>query len=73
MKLETYLSEHELTDEAFAALINRNQSTVSRLKRGVTRPDWQTLAAIANATDGAVTANDFMPVPQSLKRKGAAA
>lgn len=61
MKLDQYLSEHDLTDTAFAALIGRTQSSVSRLRRSETRPDWETLERIQAATNGAVTPNDFLP------------
>lgn len=63
MKLASYLSEAGLTDQAFADQIGKSQSAVNRLRRGETRPDWETLAKIAQATNGAVTANDFMPAP----------
>lgn len=65
MQLSEYLSQHNLTQKAFAALIDRDISTVSRLARGETRPDWSTVAAIEKATNGAVTANDFTPAPSS--------
>lgn len=60
MKLSEFLTDRNLTDDAFAALVGMSQSQVSRLKRGLSRPSWDNLAAIERATDGAVTANDFM-------------
>lgn len=61
MKLADYLAHAALTDQAFADKIGMSQSAVNRLRRGETRPDWETASKIAHATDGAVTANDFMP------------
>jgi transcriptional regulator with XRE-family HTH domain len=61
MKLQAYLAEHRLDDLQFATVIGRDRSTVYRLRTGRTRPDWQTIAAIVEATKGAVTADDFMP------------
>lgn len=61
MKLEAFLSETGITNAAFGRQIGRDASSVSRLRRGETRPDWETAAKIAQATNGAVTANDFMP------------
>lgn len=64
MKLADYLSEHAITDGDFADRIGVDRSSVSRLRRGITRPDWPTIERIIAATNGAVTANDFLP-PQS--------
>jgi transcriptional regulator with XRE-family HTH domain len=63
MKLDEYLARERLTDAAFAALVNRSQSAISRLRRGETLPDWRTLEAIVSVTDGAVTPNDFLSLP----------
>lgn len=65
MKLDDYLSREKLTDEAFGSLIGRNQSTVYRLRKGVTKPDWDTVARIIAATGGAVSADDFLQAEQS--------
>lgn len=59
MKLSDYLSANGLTLAAFAAKSGLSVPTVSRLRRGLNRPDWKTLDAINEATDGQVTANDF--------------
>lgn len=59
MKLCDYLSANGMTLAAFAAKSGLSVPTVSRLRRGLNRPDWKTLDAINAATDGQVTANDF--------------
>lgn len=61
MKLADYLATMGLTDEAFASQVGISQSQVSRLKRGLSRPSWDSLVAIERATGGAVAAADFMP------------
>lgn len=59
MKLVDYLAAQNLTMQAFGAQIGRSTATVSRIARGMQRPDWDTLEAIKIATKGRVTANDF--------------
>ena len=59
MKLDTYLTERNLTDAAFGRLIGVANTTVMRLRRGETRPSSTTIAAIKEATGGYVTAADF--------------
>lgn len=63
MRLAQYLTDQNLTDEAFAALVGVSQSQISRLKRGISRPSWETVAAIERATGGAVTISDFFSAP----------
>lgn len=65
MKLADYLSANSISDGDFAEKIGIDRSSVSRLRRGVTRPDWPTIERIVSETAGAVTANDFLPAPQS--------
>lgn len=59
MTLDDYLRLTGETAEAFARRIERAPSTISRLRKGETRPDWATMDAIKRATDGQVTPNDF--------------
>lgn len=59
MKLDQYLSQNQITDVAFAAKIGVASTTVMRWRRGLVRPDWSTIPKIGEATNGAVTANDF--------------
>lgn len=61
MKLDEYLSAKSITDVAFAATIGRSPSSISRIRRGLVRPDWSTMDAIKAATNGDVTPNDFIP------------
>ena len=64
MRLNTYLASRGISYSAFATEIKRSVSTVSRLARGETRPDWITVGRIIVATDGAVGPQDFLdPTP----------
>lgn len=67
MKLETYLRKKNLKDAQFGELIGVSQSQVSRLKSGVSYPSWKTVEAIERATNGKVTARDFVK-PQAEER-----
>lgn len=57
--LGRYLNRHGLTLEEFRWKTGVTAATISRIARGLYRPDWSTLEAIRAATDGKVTANDF--------------
>lgn len=59
MKLSAYLEKRNETASAFAERIGRNVSTVSRLARGLTDPDRETMNRIMQATVGRVKPNDF--------------
>jgi hypothetical protein len=66
MTLDAYLTDKNMSDAEFGGLIRRNQSTVYRLRRNLTRPDWATLSNIVKATGGEVTAADFeLPAPDA--------
>lgn len=74
MRLAEFLKAHDLTATAFAERIGRSTATVSRLARGIQRPDWSTIEAIDTATGGQVTANDFrsMDAPPAATPEAAA-
>ena len=62
MTLDAYLTrekESGLTETDFAARVGMTQSSVNRLRKGLTRPTAETQAAIARATDGEVMPNDW--------------
>lgn len=63
MRLDDYLHQERLSLTVFARRIGRAISTVSKIRRGVQRPDWSTMDAIRDATGGKVTANDFHAEP----------
>jgi transcriptional regulator with XRE-family HTH domain len=65
MKLSDYLSLSHLTDSAFAKAVGVHHTTVGRWKRAETRPDWEQIDRIVDATAGAVTPNDFIILPRA--------
>jgi transcriptional regulator with XRE-family HTH domain len=60
MKLASYLTISGMSDAAFARRIGVNRQTIGRYKYGDRTPKPSLLALIHHATDGAVSANDFM-------------
>lgn len=59
MTLNEYLSTEGITETAFAGLVGISQPHVNRLRKGA----WPSLALISRiyrATDGKVTADDFI-------------
>lgn len=73
MKLADYLAEQSLTLEAFGALCGRSTATISRLARGLHKPDWDTMEAIEKATGGKVQPNDWADVPTAPDKPAEAA
>lgn len=71
MHLSDYMTLRGLSDEQVAEKIGRKRPTVSRIRRGVVRPDWDTIEAIRKFTNGEVTADDFM-LSRARQRAGAA-
>lgn len=59
MDLATYLARQNLTDAQFAAVIDRNRSTVYRLQRGQI-PSAELMRIIADKTSGMVQPADFI-------------
>lgn len=59
MKLDEYLSARGLTCEAFAEKIGVTGTSVWRYAHGERLPRPATMRRIVEATDGAVTAQDF--------------
>ncbi len=57
-----------LSNTAFADMIGRHESIVSRWVRGTVMPDAESLRLIEQATDGAVTANDMLAGLQPKRR-----
>ena len=62
-KLATYLTDHGIARETFAASIGVDTVSVCRYVLGRRRPRWDVMTRIREATKGAVTADDFAPPP----------
>ena len=59
MQLADYLKAEGIAATEFAKRIDRSEATVSRIVRGVNRPDWSTMQKIRIATNDKVMPNDF--------------
>jgi transcriptional regulator with XRE-family HTH domain len=64
MHLANYMARQDLSDEAVATAIGRSRVSVSRYRRKLVRPDWDTIEAIRAFTKGAVTEADWRKVRQ---------
>jgi plasmid maintenance system antidote protein VapI len=60
MKLATYLHENDIKPVAFAAMLDVAPSTITRILRGERTPRIDLILKIKSATDGKVTADDWM-------------
>lgn len=60
MTLGEYLSEHQISDRAFADKIGVTRQALHRYRRHERQPRPDVLRRIREATDGAVTPNDFL-------------
>lgn len=60
MHLADFMAERGLSDEYVAKMIRRSRPTVSRIRRRVCRPDWDTIQRIEEFSQRAVTASDFI-------------
>jgi len=60
MKLSVWMKTNGFSDSKLADLVGKDRTTVLRWRTGETRPDWAVLQKLANVTENAVTANDFM-------------
>lgn len=66
--LADYLRRHKLTQVEFADRLGVHKNTVYRWLIGERRPDWETIRAIVRETDGAVTADSFLPPSRARER-----
>ena len=68
MKLSTYMSSRQMTDQGLAEKVGVSRHAVDKWRRGTRIPRLETMRAISAATEGYVTANDFFgvaPYPES--------
>ncbi len=61
-RLEAYLADTRQTQAEFADKVNSTPSTISRICSGKRFPGRELLRRIAQETQGAVTANDFLGI-----------
>jgi len=61
-KLREWRKERGLSAKAFADLVGSSDASIIRLENGTQTPSFDLLKRIHEATGGAVTPNDFLPV-----------
>ncbi len=61
MTLAEYLTQNGMSVSKLARDMRRPVSTVHGWVRGNRKPDWSDIPAIEAVTNGAVTADDFVP------------
>ena len=66
MTLSEYIRLNNLTHEQFARQAKLPRPSVTRLLKPGARPRWKHVEAIAKATGGKVTANDWMAAAQEV-------
>lgn len=71
MKLRDYLAHHRLTARQFGATVGHSEAGVRKWLRGDRVPRRETLKRIALVTGNAVTATDFLDVPERRARVAA--
>lgn len=71
MTLHDFLSERRMSNTAFAAMIRKSPSFVSRMRRGDAFPSVETLALIERVTDRRVMASDFARREGFTRRRAA--
>ena len=59
MHLSDYMILKRLSDDEVAEGIKRSRPTVSRIRRRLVRPDWETIEKIKEFTNGESTADDY--------------
>jgi len=60
-----YMADRGLSDDDVARGINRSRPTVSRIRRRLVRPDWETIEKLREFTNGASTADDYMSLGEA--------
>ena len=65
--LANYMADRGLSDEDVAAGIDCSRPTVSRIRRRLVRPNWQTIEKIKEFTGGASTADDYQDITEPVQ------
>lgn len=65
--LADYMADRGLSDEDVAKGISRSRPTVSRIRRKLVRPDWETIEEIKKFTGGASTADDYQDIREAAQ------
>lgn len=57
--LDAWMRAENIKDRQLAVLVKRDRTTITKLRRGQTRPSWELANLIAALSDGAVPANAY--------------
>jgi transcriptional regulator with XRE-family HTH domain len=69
--LADYMTANGLSDDEVATGISRSRPTVSRIRRRLVRPDWQTIEKIKEFTKGVSTADDYQSLEVAAEGEAA--
>lgn len=70
--LRAWRKDRKRTLEELSGLLGVSMGSLSRIERGEQWPDRAIMVRIAEVTEGAVTANDFLSAPASQETGDAA-
>jgi transcriptional regulator with XRE-family HTH domain len=73
MKLDHYIKERGVTEQELATATGYSQGTINKLRNGKINPTLELLTRVTEATNGAVTPNDFLPPFRSDESPSSAA
>jgi hypothetical protein len=62
MHLSDYMAANNLSDRDVAGAIARSRVSVSRYRRSLVRPGWETMEAVRRFTGGKVTPADWRSI-----------
>ena len=63
MNLHEWMIREGYLDQELASLVGSDRTTISRVRRGKVRPSWELIRKLKDASEGCVTANDFLDLP----------
>lgn len=59
MKLAKFMELSQMSDAELAELLDRDRSTVTRLRNGSTKPSFEVMLALERISEGAIRPSDF--------------
>jgi predicted transcriptional regulator len=72
MNLADFMRDRGISDQEMAALVGCSEFAVRKWKYGERVPRGQAMSRLREATDGTVTANDFLPARPAPSEEAAA-
>jgi len=65
--LSKFMEDRQLSDELVSEAIGVSRVTISRIRRGKVRPDWSTIGKLKEFSEGEITADDFVDLPEGMR------